>query len=121
LGSILGLEILSAEEREDSMKKAIAVVFLIALAGSTPRLHAKEASENRGASMLFAAPQDRQLQRLEQLAARVAKLEDEITRLEERNKQLRAQLASNAPLGMPGGVPGLPVAGPGGAIENRGK
>ena len=103
------------------MMKAIAAVLLVALAGSTPCLHAKEAMEGRGASMLFAAPQDRQLQRLEQLAARVAKLEDEITRLEERNKQLKAQLASNAPVGMPGGVPGQPVAGPAWSIENKGK
>src|SRR4030095_7720779 len=58
------------------------------------------------APLFLAAPQDKQeelLRRLEQLAALVAKLEDEVTRLEQRNKQLKAQLSAGNP-------------GPGGAI-----
>ena len=106
------------------MKKAIAAAFLLALAGSTAPVDAKDVITPHGASMLQAGSQDQpeqQLRHLEQLAARVAKLEDEVTRLEEKNKQLRAQLATNGPGGLPGGVPGQAYVGPGGSVESKGK
>jgi hypothetical protein len=78
------------------------------------------------APLFLSAPQDKQeelLRRLEQLAAQVAKLEGEITQLEEKNKQLRAQLSSNAPGGAiwttnPGQAGGVRViqSGPGGSV-----
>ena len=103
------------------MGKVIAAAIVIALGGSILPSHANGSIESGAASTLFAAPQDSQdqLRRLEQLAARVSKLEDEVARLEEKNKQLKAQLASNAPVGFPGGVPGQPVVGPGGSVERK--
>jgi FecR-like protein len=81
------------------------------------------------APLFLAAPQDKQeelLRRLEQLAARVAKLEDEVAQLEQKNKLLKTQLSSSGPGGMiwatnpgqsngvrafstAGGAPGSPV------------
>jgi hypothetical protein len=67
------------------------------------------------APMFLSAPQDKQeelLRRLEQLAARVAKLEDEVTQLDQKNKQLKLQLTSNAPGGAVWGVgPGQSAGG----------
>ena len=66
------------------------------------------------APLFLASPQDADalLKRLEQLAARVAKLEDEVGRLEAKNKQLKEQLKSN-------GVGGawFGGGGPGGAVR----
>src|SRR5262249_53882230 len=102
---IVDLKILRTEEREESMGKVMAATIVIALAGSTLLLNANASTESRAASTLLAVrqdPQELQLRRLEQLAARVAKLEGEISRLEETNKQLKAQLVSNAPAAAPG-------------------
>ena len=52
------------------------------------------------APLFLSSPQDKQedlLRRLEQLAARVAKLEGEVTQLEEKNRQLKLQVAGNGP------------------------
>jgi hypothetical protein len=121
---ILGLKLLNAEESEVSMGKVMAAAIVLALTGSTLLPHANGTSERGPASMLSVAPddpQEQQLRRLEQLAARVAALEDEVTRLEEKNKQLKAQLASTAPAAPPGAVPGLPVAGWGESAQNKGR
>lgn len=68
--------------------------------------------------LLVASPQDPEalLRRLEQIAGAIAKLEEEIGRLEARNKQLKAQLDSNAPGGRVwfGGAGG---AAPGGGLQ----
>lgn len=90
------------------MKGMIAGALVTVLAGSASLANAQgTASVEPGraavlarteAPLLLAAPQDAEalLKRLEQLAARVAKLEEEIGRLEARNKQLKEQLKSNA-------------------------
>ncbi len=74
------------------------------------------------APLFTAAPGEKQedlLRRLEQLAAAIARLEAEISKLEERNRQLKAQLSSNAPGGAVwfggGGQGGLRVVAPEGA------
>lgn len=93
------------------MKGMIAGALVTVLAGSVSLSNAEgNASAGPGQSavlartqvpLLVAAPQDAEalLKKLEQLAARVAKLEEEIGRLETRNKQLKEQLKGNAPGG----------------------
>ena len=90
------------------MKGMIAGALVTVLAGSASLANAQgTASVEPGqaavlaaseAPLFLASPQDAEalLKRLEQLAARVAKLEDEIGRLEARNKQLKEQIKSGA-------------------------
>ena len=96
------------EEKVDEggtpMKGMIAGALVTVFAGSVSLSNAQgQASVEPGRAMVLAAfeapllvasPQDAEalLKRLEQLAARVAKLEDELGRLEVRNKQLKEQL-----------------------------
>lgn len=103
------------------MKGLMAGTLITVLAGSASLSNAQgEASVAPGqtavlaaseAPLLVAAPQDADalLKRLEELAARVAKLEEEIGRLETRNKQLKEQLKAGG---------GAWVGGPGGVIRN---
>ena len=100
------------------MKGLIAGALVTVLAGSATLSNAEgNASAGPGqaavlaraeAPLLVAAPQDAEalLKKLEQLAARVAKLEEEIGRLETKNKQLKEQLKANAPGGVWFGGPG---------------
>ena len=93
------------------MKGLIAGALVTVLAGSASLSNAEgNASAGPGqaavlaraeAPLLVAAPQDAEalLKKLEQLATRVAKLEEEIGRLETKNKQLKEQLKGNAPGG----------------------
>jgi len=131
------VKIVFEEEGGSPMKGMIAGALVTVLAGSASVSNAQgQASVGPGRSMVLAAaeapllvasPQDAEalLKRLEQLAARVAKLEDELTRLETRNKQLREQLKSGGGAfgwssnpagggvrviqGGPGAAPGQPV------------
>jgi ferric-dicitrate binding protein FerR (iron transport regulator) len=78
----------------------------------------------REAPLLVAAPQDAEalLKRLEQLVARVSKLEEEIGRLEARNKQLKEQLQSTGSLwtvNPGGGTVRVIQGGPGGAAPGQ--
>lgn len=102
------VKIVFEDEGGTPMKGMIAGALVTVLAGSASLANAQgTASVEPGraavlarteAPLLLAAPQDAEalLKRLEQLAARVSKLEDEIGRLETRNKQLKEQLKSNA-------------------------
>ena len=109
------------------MKKMLAGAIVTVFAGSISLSNANGSAEalpgqsaalaRSQAPLFLAAPQDKQeelLRRLEQLAARVAKLEDEVTQLELKNKQLKLQIGSNAPGGAVWGLaPGQPVNGAG--------
>jgi FecR protein len=110
------VKIVFEEQGGVPMNKAFAGAIITVVAGSIALSNPNGTAEARTgqsavltaaeAPLLLASPQDKQedlLRRLEQLAARVAKLEDEVTQLESKNKQLKAQLQSNAP-GMPGGA-----------------
>jgi anti-sigma factor RsiW len=94
------------------MKKVLAGAIVTVFAGSISLSNANgnvNAVQGQSAvlaqteaPLLVSAPQDQQedlLRRLEQLAARVAKLEEEVGRLEQKNKQLKLQVSSNAPGG----------------------
>jgi hypothetical protein len=100
------------EEGGTPVKKAFAGALVTVLAGSISLSNANGAVEAQpGQSAVLAAaeaplflnaPQDKQeelLRRLEQLAARVAKLEDEVSQLEKKNAALKQQLTAN-----PGGA-----------------
>lgn len=116
------MKIVFQEEGEAPMKNRLAGALVTVIAGSailsSPN-GSVDAATGRSAvlagtqvPMLLTTPQDGQkqedlLRRLEQLAARVAKLEDEVVTLELKNKTLKLQLAANAP-----GA----GAGPGGAV-----
>lgn len=107
------VKIVFQNEGGTPMKGMIAGALVTVFAGSVSLANAEgNASARPGqaavlaaseAPLFLASPQDAEalLKRLEQLAARVAKLEDEIGRLETRNKQLKEQLKSN---GAAGGV-----------------
>jgi ferric-dicitrate binding protein FerR (iron transport regulator) len=110
------MRIVFEEQGDAAMNKALAGAIVTVIAGSVSLSNPSGTAEARpgqsavlaaGEAPLFlASPQDKQedlLRRLEQLAARVAKLEDEVVQLEAKNKQLKTQLQSNAP-GMPGGA-----------------
>jgi septal ring factor EnvC (AmiA/AmiB activator) len=76
------------------------------------------------ATLVVASPQDAEalLKRLEQLAARVAKLEDEIGRLETTHKQLKEQLQTSGVAGAGAGAPGASVRvnpAPGSAVPGQ--
>jgi len=106
------VRIVFEDEGGTPMKGMIAGALVTVLAGSASLANAQgTASVEPGraavlarteAPLLLAAPQDAEalLKKLEQLAARVAKLEEEIGRLETRNKQLKDQLKGNAPGGV---------------------
>ena len=112
------------QEGGTPMKGMMAGALVTVLAGSASLANAQgTASVESGqaavlamseAPLFLASPQDADalLKRLEQLAARVAKLEDEVGRLEAKNKQLKEQLKSN-------GVGGawFGGGGPGGAVR----
>jgi len=135
------VKIVTKDEGGTPMNNLLAGAIVTVFAGSISLSNANGTAEARSgqsavlagteAPLFLAAPQDRQeelLRRLEQLAAKVAKLEDEVTQLEQKNKQLKAQLSSNAPgagvfwtgnPGQPGGVrviQGGPGAAPGSTI-----
>jgi hypothetical protein len=111
------MKIVVDDQGGTSMKGMIAGALVTVLAGSASLANAQgTASIGQGhaavlatseAPLLLASPQDADalLKRLEQLAARVAKLEDEIGRLETKNKQLKEQLKAGggAWFGGPGG------------------
>jgi ferric-dicitrate binding protein FerR (iron transport regulator) len=100
------VKIVDENEGGTPMKSLIGGTLVTVLAGSVSLTNAMgQVSAGPGHSMvvaareaplLVAAPQDAEalLKRLEQLAARVAKLEEEVGRLEARNKQLKEQLQS---------------------------
>lgn len=91
------------------MNGIVAGALVTVLAGSVSLSNAEGASEvaqGRSAALVPAAaplevasPQDPEalLRRLEQLVAAIARLEDEISKLEARNKQLKAQVESPGP------------------------
>jgi hypothetical protein len=123
------LKIVFEEEGGVPVKKVLAGAIVTVFAGSISLSNANGSAEAQPgqsavlarsqAPLFLAAPQDKQeelLRRLEQLAARVAKLEDEVTQLEAKNKQLKLQLTSNG-IGGPGGAwlgaPGQSVNGAG--------
>lgn len=91
------------------MKKTFAGALVTVLAGSMSLSSAGGVAQadagqsavlaRTEAPLFLSSPQDKQddlLRRLEQLAARVAKLEGEVTQLEEKNRQLKLQVAGNA-------------------------
>lgn len=105
-----GVKIVSAEQGGEPMLAA-AMVTLVSGTLSLSNPHgALEVSPGQSAfltasaaPLLTAAPQDRQedlLRRLEQLAAAIARVEAQIAKLEERNKQLKVQVQN------PGAAPG---------------
>jgi hypothetical protein len=102
------LKIVVDDKGEVPMNKALAGAIVTVFAGSISLSteHGRAEAQPGQSAVLAAAeaplflvaPQDKQedlLKRLEQLAARVAKLEDEVTRLEAKNKQLKAQMTGN--------------------------
>jgi hypothetical protein len=117
------VRIVSEDEGGIPMKRMTAGALVIAFAGSVSVSNAQgRAPVEPGHAMVLAAaeaplrvasPQDAEalLKRLEQLAARVAKLEDELTRLEARNTQLKDQLKAG------GGGFGWGVNGAGGGVR----
>jgi ferric-dicitrate binding protein FerR (iron transport regulator) len=129
------VKIVDSEEGGTPMKGLIAGALVTVFAGSASLSNAQgQVPAEPGhpvvlaafeAPLLVASPQDAEalLKRLEQLAARVAKLEDELTRLETRNKQLKDQLKAGGgafgwSAGNPGGgglrvIQGAPGAAPG--------
>ena len=103
------LRIVFREEGGDAMKKTFAGALVTVLAGSMSLSSAGGVAQadagqsavlaRTEAPLFLSSPQDKQddlLRRLEQLAARVAKLEGEVTQLEEKNRQLKLQVAGNA-------------------------
>jgi anti-sigma factor RsiW len=126
------VKIVSVKEGGVPMTKTLAGAIVTVFAGSISLSNAAgsvEAQTGQSAALtraeaplLVSAPQDQQdelLRRLEQLAARVAKLEEEVNRLEEKNKQLKLQLTSNGGGGWriaPGQAGGGPGAAPGSTI-----
>jgi hypothetical protein len=132
------VKIVSKDEGGMPVNNLLAGAIVTVFAGSISLSNANGTAEAQSgqaavlaraeAPLFLAAPQDRQeelLRRLEQLAAKVAKLEDEVAQLETRNKQLKAQLTLNGPVGPGGAVwttnPGQPggvrviQSGPGGS------
>lgn len=119
------VKIVFEKEGEAPMKGTIAGALVTVFAGSVSLANAEgNASARPGqaavlaaseAPLFLASPQDAEalLKRLEQLAARVAKLEEEIGRLEARNRQLKEQLKGSAAggvwVGGAGGGGGLRV------------
>jgi hypothetical protein len=116
------LKIVIHEEGEKPMKGLITGALVTVLAGSASLANDRGvASVEPGgvaalapseAPLVLASPQDAEalLKRLEQLAARVAKLEDEITKLEAKNAQLKEQVKTD-------GVGRGWVGGPGGGLR----
>jgi len=127
------VKIVTKDEGGTPVNNLLAGAIVTVFAGSISLSNANGTAEARSgqsavlarteAPLFLAAPQDRQeelLRRLEQLAAKVAKLEDEVAQLEQKNKQLKAQVSSNAPggfywTGNPGQAGGVRViqGGPG--------
>jgi hypothetical protein len=119
------MRIVFEEEGGVPVKNALAGAIVTVLAGSVSLLSPggqQEAQAGQSAvlsraqpPLLLLAPQDQQeplLRRLEQLAARVAKLEEEVTLLDLQNKALKLQLAANPTNGAWGGfAPGQSVGG----------
>lgn len=115
VGGKFELKIVTKDEGGTPVKNLFAGAIVTVFAGSISLSNANGTAEAQPgqsavlaqaeAPLFLAAPQDRQeelLRRLEQLAALVAKLEDEVTRLEQRNKQLKTQLSAGNPA--PGGA-----------------
>ena len=122
------LRIVFEEEGGVPVKNALAGAIVTVFAGSIALSNANGSAQaapgqsavlaRAEAPLFLTAPQDKQeelLRRLEQLAARVSKLEDEVTQLDLKNKQLKLQLSSSNPNGPggavwgAGGQPGAPV------------
>ncbi len=123
------VKIVFQDEGGVPVKNALAGAIVTVFAGSISLSNANGSAEARTgqsavlarsqAPLFLAAAQDKQeelLRRLEQLAARVAKLEDEVAQLEARNKLLKLQLASNA-LGAPGAAWNSAPGQPGGGVR----
>jgi len=113
------MKIVFQEEGGVPVKNALAGALVTVFAGSLSLSNAGGRVEAQAgqsavlarteAPLLLLAPQEKQeelLRRLEQLAARVAKLEEEVTVLELKNKELKLQLQSNAPGAAWGLAPG---------------
>ncbi|HVR87876.1 MAG TPA: FecR domain-containing protein [Planctomycetota bacterium] len=119
------LKIVFQEEGGNPVKKTLAGAIVTVFAGSMSLSSAGgsvEAQTGQSAvlapaqtPLLLLASQDKQedlLRRLEQLAARVAKLEEDVVALELKNKQLKLQLTANPANGAWGGLaPGQSVGG----------
>jgi len=112
------------EEGGDPVKKTFAGALVTVLAGSMSLSSAGGVAQadagqsavlaRAEAPLFLSSPQDKQedlLRRLEQLAARVAKLEGEVTQLEEKNRQLKLQVAGNGAPGAWGLAPGQSAGG----------
>jgi hypothetical protein len=118
------LKIVFHEEGGDPVRKSLAGAIVTVFAGSISLSSAGGSVEaqtgqsavlaHAQAPLILLASQDKQddlLRRLEQLAARVAKLEEDVVQLEQKNKQLKSQLATNPATGTWGLAPGQSVGG----------